>query len=60
MPTTSRSCTSRSSPGTFARQHVELGDQLGDSYTIAHGLDDGAQILTDGALFVQFADSLEQ
>ena len=47
-------------PGTFERHHVELGAQLGDTYAIDHGLDDGAQILTDGALFVQFADSLEQ
>jgi RND family efflux transporter MFP subunit len=47
-------------PGTFARRHVKLSDQLGDSYAIAQGLDDGALVLTDGALFVQFADSLEE
>ncbi|HEV7558945.1 MAG TPA: hypothetical protein VGO00_25910, partial [Kofleriaceae bacterium] len=46
-------------PGTFARRHVDLGDQIGDSYTIPRGLDAGTRILTDGALFVQFADSLE-
>ena len=47
-------------PGEFARRHVKLGAQIGDSYTIIDGLADGEQVLTDGALFVQFADSLEQ
>ncbi|HEY6034782.1 MAG TPA: efflux RND transporter periplasmic adaptor subunit [Kofleriaceae bacterium] len=47
-------------PATFARRHVKLAAQLGDTYAIEQGLDDGAEILTDGALFVQFADSLEQ
>jgi cobalt-zinc-cadmium efflux system membrane fusion protein len=47
-------------PGTFARRHVQLGDQVGDGYAITNGLTDGTQVLTDGALFVQFADSLEQ
>ena len=47
-------------PGTFARRHVKLAAQLGDTYAIEQGLDDGAEVLTNGALFVQFADSLEQ
>ena len=47
-------------PGTFARRHVQLGSQLGDSYAITEGIADGDTLLTDGALFVQFADSLEQ
>jgi len=47
-------------PGMFARRHIDLGDQVGDRYVITRGLDDGMQILTDGALFAQFADSLEQ
>lgn len=46
-------------PGTFARRHVKIAAQLGDTYAIEQGLDDGAEVLTDGALFVQFADSLE-
>jgi cobalt-zinc-cadmium efflux system membrane fusion protein len=46
-------------PGTFARRHVDLGDQIGTGFTIPKGLDAGTKILTDGALFVQFADSLE-
>ena len=37
-----------------------LGDQVGDGYAIKKGLEDGEQVLADGALFVQFADSLEQ
>ena len=48
------------SPGTFARRHVTLGDEVGGGYAITAGLADGAHVLTDGALFVQFADSLEQ
>jgi len=47
-------------PGTFARRHVHLGSQLGDTYAITEGIADGETVLTDGALFVQFADSLEQ
>jgi cobalt-zinc-cadmium efflux system membrane fusion protein len=47
-------------PGTFERRHIEIADQIGDNYTLTKGVDDGAEILTDGALFVQFADSLEQ
>ena len=47
-------------PGTFARRHVKLGDQIGDSYAIERRARTTAtQVLTDGALFVQFADSLE-
>lgn len=47
-------------PGLFARQHVDLGDQVGDEYAIHKGLAGGEKVLADGALFVQFADSLEQ
>lgn len=47
-------------PGAFARRHITLGAQLADGYAVDQGLDDGTPILTDGALFVQFADSLEQ
>jgi cobalt-zinc-cadmium efflux system membrane fusion protein len=50
----------QTAPGTFSRQHVTLGALVGDKYTIDAGLADGTQVLTDGALFVQFADSLEQ
>jgi membrane fusion protein, heavy metal efflux system len=47
-------------PGTFERRHIEIADQVGGNYTLTSGVDDGTEILTDGALFVQFADSLEQ
>ncbi len=48
------------SPGKFARRHVELGPQVGDDYAIEGGLKDGEKVLADGALFVQFADSLDR
>jgi multidrug efflux pump subunit AcrA (membrane-fusion protein) len=47
------------SPGKFARRHVDLGAQLSDGYVVKTGLADGEQVLTDGAVFIQFADSLE-
>ena len=47
-------------PGTFARRHVTLGDQVGDSAIVTKGLKPGDHVLGDGALFVQFADSLER
>lgn len=46
--------------GVFARRQVGLGDQVGGEYVITKGLTDGEEILADGALFVQFADSLGQ
>jgi cobalt-zinc-cadmium efflux system membrane fusion protein len=48
------------SPGTFARRHVELGPEVGKEFAIASGLDGGEKVLANGALFVQFADSLER
>ena len=45
-------------PGKYARRHVTLGDQVGDSYVIDDGVQDGESVLADGAVFVQFADSL--
>jgi cobalt-zinc-cadmium efflux system membrane fusion protein len=41
------------SDGSFARQHVTLGDRAGDDYGIT-GLRPGARVVADGALFVQF------
>jgi cobalt-zinc-cadmium efflux system membrane fusion protein len=46
------------SPGEFARTHVELGAEVGKDLEIASGLEGGERILADGALFVQFAQSL--
>jgi cobalt-zinc-cadmium efflux system membrane fusion protein len=46
--------------GQFARRHVKLGAELGDVTIVQSGLTDGDEVLADGALFVQFADSLER
>jgi cobalt-zinc-cadmium efflux system membrane fusion protein len=46
--------------GEFARRHVDLGAQVDEDFSILSGLKDGEKILGSGALFVQFADSLER
>ena len=43
--------------GTFARQHVTLGDRSGELYAITDGLKAGDRIVTDGGLFLQFMQS---
>jgi cobalt-zinc-cadmium efflux system membrane fusion protein len=43
--------------GSYARQHVTLGDRIGDQFNIPEGLKVGNQIVVDGALFVQFMQS---
>jgi cobalt-zinc-cadmium efflux system membrane fusion protein len=40
--------------GAFARKHVTLGYRTGDQYDIAAGLQAGARIVVDGAIFIQF------
>ena len=40
--------------GSFARQRVTIGERVGGSYQISNGLQPGAQVVVDGALFVQF------
>lgn len=40
--------------GSFARQRVTLGYRGGDRYDIPAGLHPGQQIVSDGAIFVQF------
>jgi len=50
----------QASPGKFARRHVTLGAQLPDGYVVKDGLKPGEQVLADGAVFVQFAESLER
>ena len=42
--------------GTFARRRVTLGAELESGYEITDGLAPGDQLLTNGALFVQFAE----
>ncbi|MGN6227794.1 MAG: efflux RND transporter periplasmic adaptor subunit [Dyella sp.] len=43
--------------GSFARQHVTLGDRSGDNVAIRDGLKAGQQVVTDGGIFVQFLQS---
>lgn len=43
--------------GTFARRHVTLGSRVGDNYEALSGLTPGEKIVTDGALFIQFAET---
>jgi membrane fusion protein, heavy metal efflux system len=44
-------------PGTFARRSVTLGARVGDQYEITAGLQAGDRLITEGGLFVQFAQS---
>jgi len=44
-------------PGTFARRSVTLGARVGDQYEITAGLAAGDRLITEGGLFVQFAQA---
>lgn len=46
--------------GEFARRHITLGEQVGHDFVVRDGLKPGEQIIGNGALFVQFAESLAQ
>jgi len=48
------------SAGKFARRHVKLGAEIDGETIVESGLENGDKVLADGALFVQFADSLER
>jgi len=43
--------------GSFARRKVTLGSRVGDSYEVVSGLVDGDQIVAEGALFLEFAET---
>jgi len=43
--------------GSFLRRRVTLGHRVGDRYELATGVASGDQVVADGALFVQFAES---
>jgi membrane fusion protein, heavy metal efflux system len=43
--------------GTFARQRIEVGAQIGDRTEIRSGLEAGAQVVVEGGLFMQFAEN---
>jgi len=44
-------------PNGFARRRIDLGSRVGDSYEVTSGLAAGDQVVGDGALFLQFAES---
>jgi cobalt-zinc-cadmium efflux system membrane fusion protein len=45
-------------PGnSFARRKITLGNRVGGSYEIASGLVDGDQVVAEGALFLEFAET---
>jgi cobalt-zinc-cadmium efflux system membrane fusion protein len=43
--------------GSFIRRRVTLGSQMSDTYEIVDGLAVGDHVVTEGALFLQFAES---
>ncbi|MGI9090385.1 MAG: efflux RND transporter periplasmic adaptor subunit [Gemmatimonadaceae bacterium] len=54
--------TAAASPGSaattgYVRRRITLGAHLGDKYEVASGLNAGDRVVTDGALFLQFAES---
>ena len=44
--------------GQFARRHVRLGEQVGQEFVVRDGLKDGEEIVSNGAVFLQFAETL--
>lgn len=45
-------------PGnTFARRSITIGSQIGDKYEVLSGLSAGDQVVAEGSLFIQFAES---
>ena len=44
-------------PNGFARRRIDLGSRVRDSYEVTAGLTGGDQVVGDGALFLQFAES---
>lgn len=41
----------------FARRRIDLGSRVGEQYEVMSGLNAGDQVVTEGALFLQFAES---
>lgn len=41
----------------FVRRRIDLGHRVGDQYEITNGLNAGDQVVAEGALFIQFAES---
>ena len=47
----------RTPTGRFARRRLDVGSQVGDRFEILSGLQAGDQIVVEGGLFMQFAQS---
>jgi cobalt-zinc-cadmium efflux system membrane fusion protein len=43
--------------GAFARRRIDIGSRVGDNYEVTAGLKPGDQVVAEGALFLQFAES---
>jgi membrane fusion protein, heavy metal efflux system len=43
--------------GTFARRRIDLGSRVGDNYEVTSGLKPGDQVVAEGALFLEFAET---
>jgi cobalt-zinc-cadmium efflux system membrane fusion protein len=48
---------SGTSSNTFGRRQVTIGSRVGDRYEVTAGLKAGERIISEGALFVQFAQT---
>jgi len=46
-----------SAPGSYARRPVTLGGRLGDRMEVRSGLKDGDRVISEGGLFLEFAQS---
>jgi cobalt-zinc-cadmium efflux system membrane fusion protein len=44
-------------PGSYLRRRIDLGGRVGDRYEATSGLNAGDVVVTDGALFLQFAET---
>jgi len=42
---------------TFGRRQITIGSRVGDRYEVTAGLKAGERIISEGALFVQFAQT---
>lgn len=46
-----------SASGGYVRRRITLGAHMGDQYEVTSGLSAGDRVVTDGALFLQFAEN---
>ncbi len=47
-------------PGRFARAIIRVGAQRGNEFEVLSGLTEGDGIVAEGAVFLQFAESIER